>query len=448
MSEVKRKIRAAVYTRKSHEEGLEQEFNSLDAQREAGEAFVVSQRHEGWTLVADNYDDGGFSGGSLERPALKRMMRDIEDGKIDVVVVYKIDRLTRSLTDFSKLIEVFERKSVSFVSVTQQFNTTTSMGRLMLNVLLSFAQFEREVTGERIRDKLAASKRKGMWMGGVPPMGYDVVDRKLLINEAEAKVVRFIFQRFSEIGSTTDLTLDLRKAGYRGKTYRSQKSGRMREGRFFDKGSVYKLLRNHIYIGEIGHKGQYYPGLHEPIVDRAVWDKAQEILSINPKVRTAKNRHVPSALLKSVIRCSGCDSSMTPTHCRKNGKQYRYYTPNATIKKSCISCPVGNIPAGEIEGIVFGQLKALFKTPEMIVRVWEQAREHDPNIKEFHIRNAFADIDQVWDKLFPREQERIVKLLVEGVIVARNSVDIRIRAGGIGSLVNHIRSLQPQKEAI
>ena len=255
MADLKRKIRAAVYTRKSHEEGLEQEFNSLDAQREAGEACVISQRHEGWTLVADHYDDGGFSGGSLERPALKRLMRDIEDGKIDVVVVYKIDRLTRSLTDFSKLVEVFDRKSVSFVSVTQQFNTTTSMGRLMLNVLLSFAQFEREVTGERIRDKFAASKKKGMWMGGVPPLGYDVVERKLMINEVEAKVVRHIFERFTQLGSVTDLVPELRKAGYRSKTYKSR-SGKIKEGHHLDKGMLYKILSNRVYIGEIDHNGQ------------------------------------------------------------------------------------------------------------------------------------------------------------------------------------------------
>jgi DNA invertase Pin-like site-specific DNA recombinase len=447
MLEAKRKIRAAVYTRKSHEEGLEQEFNSLDAQREAGEAFVISQRHEGWTLVADNYDDGGFSGGSIERPALKRLMKDIEDGKVDVVVVYKIDRLTRSLTDFSKLIEVFDRRNVSFVSVTQQFNTTTSMGRLMLNVLLSFAQFEREVTGERIRDKFAASKKKGMWMGGVPPLGYDIIDRKLVINEAEAKAVQHIFARFAEIGSVTDLVLELRKTGYRSKTYLSQ-SGRTKEGRYLDKGTLYKILGNRVYIGDIGHKGQYYPGLHQGIIDREIWDKTQAIKAIDPHIRKIQNHHIPSALLKSVMRCSGCDSGMTPTHTRKNGKLYRYYSPNAVMKKSCGTCPVGNVPAGEIESIVFGQLKALFKTPEMIVRVWEQAREHDTNIKEFHIREAFTDIDRIWDELFPREQERIVKLLVERVIVGKNGVDVRIRAGGVGSLVTHVRALQAEKEMV
>ncbi len=229
MSEVKRRIRCAVYTRKSHEEGLEQEFNSLDAQREAGEAYVASQRSEGWTLVPDYYDDGGFTGANMERPALKRLMKDIEAGLIDVVVVYKIDRLTRALLDFARMITLFDQHNVSFVSVTQQFNTTTSMGRLMLNVLLSFAQFEREVTGERIRDKLAASKRKGMWMGGTPPLGYDVIDRKLVINEKEAEIVRMVFRRFIALKSVTALVAETREKNYRTKTYTSR-SGRVREG--------------------------------------------------------------------------------------------------------------------------------------------------------------------------------------------------------------------------
>jgi DNA invertase Pin-like site-specific DNA recombinase len=234
MSDIKRRIRCAVYTRKSTEEGLDMEFNSLDAQREAGEAYILSQRHEGWTLVADHYDDGGFSGGSMERPALKRLMRDVEAGAIDVIVVYKVDRLSRSLTDFAKLVDVFDRHNVSFVSVTQQFNTTTSMGRLTLNILLSFAQFEREVIGERIRDKFAASKRKGMWMGGTPPLGYDVKDRKLIVNETEAKQVRYIFERFITLRSVTLLAKELKTTDIRTKSYITQ-TGNERIPRFFTK---------------------------------------------------------------------------------------------------------------------------------------------------------------------------------------------------------------------
>ena len=243
---VQKRIRCAVYTRKSTEEGLEQEFNTLDAQREAGEAYIKSQQHEGWTLIPDYYDDGGFTGGNMERPALKRLIRDIEEGRVDVVVVYKVDRLSRALSDFARLIELFDQHDVAFVSVTQQFNTSTSMGRLMLNVLLSFAQFEREMIGERVRDKVAASKRKGMWMGGCPPTGYDVIDKKLVINEQEADFIRHIFQQFLVLRSSTDLARVLRAKGHRTKTY-TTKSGRHKVGRLVDKAFIYKALNNPIY---------------------------------------------------------------------------------------------------------------------------------------------------------------------------------------------------------
>lgn len=250
MTDIKRRVRCAVYTRKSTEEGLDMEFNSLDAQREAGEAYVLSQRNEGWTLVSDYYDDGGFSGGSMERPALKRLMKDIEAGLIDVIVVYKVDRLSRSLMDFAKLVETFDRFNVSFVSVTQQFNTTTSMGRLTLNILLSFAQFEREVIGERIRDKFAASKRKGMWMGGPPPLGYDVVARKLIVNEAEAKQVRYIFERFITLRSATLLMKELKATDIRTKNYTTQ-TGNQKAGRFINKNQIYRTIHNRLYLGEM-----------------------------------------------------------------------------------------------------------------------------------------------------------------------------------------------------
>ena len=271
-----RKLRCAVYTRKSTEEGLEMEFNSLDAQREACEAYIASQRSEGWVELADRYDDGGFSGGTLERPALKRLLADIEDGRIDVVVVYKIDRLSRSLMDFSKLVEVFDRGGVTFVSVTQSFNTTTSMGRLTLNILLSFAQFEREVIGERIRDKIAASRKRGMWMGGFVPLGYEVRDRKLVINEPEATTVRMIFERFVEVGSATTLARALAAEGVR-----------TRRGRLVDKGFLYKLINNRVYIGDAVHKGTAYPGEHEAIITRALWDKVHGILRESPRVWSA-----------------------------------------------------------------------------------------------------------------------------------------------------------------
>jgi site-specific DNA recombinase len=318
-----RKLRCAVYTRKSSEEGLEQEFNSLDAQREACEAYIASQKPEGWVLVPDHYDDGGISGATLERPALKRLLADIEEHRVDVVVVYKIDRLSRALMDFSKLVEVFDRNNVTFVSVTQSFNTTTSMGRLTLNILLSFAQFEREVIGERIRDKFAASRKKGMWMGGFVPLGYDVKDRKLVVNEAEAETVRRIFERFTKLGSVTELVREMREKGVRGK-----------RGRLIDKGYVYQLFRNRTYIGEAVHKGISYAGEHKAIISKGLWDRVYDVLAVGPRRRAAMTRAQTPALLKGLIfGPTGC--AMTPTHTRKGGRLYRYYVSNALLKTRC-----------------------------------------------------------------------------------------------------------------
>jgi len=295
-----RRLRCAVYTRVSTDEGLDQEYNSIDAQRDAGHAYIASQRAEGWIPVADDYDDPAYSGGNMERPALKRLLADIEAGRIDIVVVYKIDRLTRSLTDFSKMIELFERHGVSFVSVTQQFNTTNSMGRLMLNILLSFAQFEREVTGERIRDKIAASKKKGLWMGGIPPLGYDVKDRRLVVNEHEAKTVRHIFRRFVQLGSATLLVKELRLDGVTSKSWVTQ-SGRVREGKPIDKSLIYKMLNNRVYLGEIKHKEQWYKGEHPPIIDKPLWDQVQVILETNWRKRANAIRGKVPFLLKGLV---------------------------------------------------------------------------------------------------------------------------------------------------
>ncbi|CAN5393093.1 hypothetical protein BH10PSE7_BH10PSE7_19410 [soil metagenome] len=315
-----RKLRGAAYTRKSSEEGLEMEFNSLDAQREACEAYILSQKAEGWILVSNRYDDGGISGGTLDRPALKRLLADIEAGGIDVVVVYKIDRLSRSLMDFAKLVEIFERNSVTFVSVTQSFNTTTSMGRLTLNILLSFAQFEREVSGERIRDKIAASRRKGMWMGGFVPMGYRVENRKLVIHEDEAAIVRLIFERFVKLGSATALARKLAEEGV--------VSNR---GRPIDKGAIYKLLNNRVYVGEAVHKGTAYPGEHQAIVSRSLWDKAHAVLIESPRARAGTTRSQTPALLKGLI--FGPDGrAMSPSHTRRRQKLYRYYVSQAVLK--------------------------------------------------------------------------------------------------------------------
>jgi site-specific DNA recombinase len=291
-----RKMRCAIYTRKSSEEGLEQAFNSLHAQREACAAFILSQKHEGWVVVPTLYDDGGFSGGTMDRPALQRLLSDISEGNVDVVVVYKIDRLTRSLFDFAKIVEAFDARDVCFVSITQQFNTTTSMGRLTLNVLLSFAQFEREVAGERIRDKIAASKKKGMWMGGLPSLGYDVQNRKLVVNEEEARTVVHVFRRYVQLRSVRALRAELDAAGIRSKR-RILADGTPSGGQKLSRGALYLMLQNRIYLGEITHKGNAYPAEHQPIVDKVLWDQVQAILAENRIHRdTGANAKQPSPL--------------------------------------------------------------------------------------------------------------------------------------------------------
>ncbi len=421
-----RKLRCAVYSRKSTEEGLDMEFNSLDAQREACEAYIASQKAEGWVLVPDRYDDGGFSGATLERPALKRLLADIEEGRVDVVVVYKIDRLSRSLMDFAKLVEVFDRGGVTFVSVTQSFNTTTSMGRLTLNILLSFAQFEREVIGERIRDKFAASRKKGMWMGGFVPLGYRVENRKLVIHEPEAAVVRMIFERFVKVGSATALARALAAEGVR-----------TRSGRLVDKGFLYKLLNNRVYVGEAVHKGTAYPGEHEAIISRALWDKVHAILRESPRVRAGRTRASTPALLKGLIfGPTGC--AMTPTHTRRGGKLYRYYVSQAVLKRGPEACPIQRVPAAEIEAAVVDQLRGLLRTPEIIVGTWRSARSEIEGLAESEVREALEGLDLLWDELFPAEQARIVQLLVERIDVDQDGVDIRLRVDGLVHLVRDL----------
>src|SRR6202000_2742242 len=322
-------VRCAIYTRVSTEHGLDQEFNSLDAQYEAASAYIKSQAHAGWTLLRSRYDDGGYSGGSTERPALQRLLEDIRARKIDVIVVYKVERLTLSLADFAKLVELFDDHGVSFVSVTQQFNTTTSMGRLTLNVLLSFAQFEREVTSERIRDKISASKRKGLWVGGMAPLGYDTKDRRITVNEAEADGVRSIFRGYAELGRLNLLMADLRKRGIVTKV-RTLKSGEQIGGIPFTRGPLAHLLRNRFYIGEVAFKGEVLAGEQRGIIDRGLFDGVQAKLheqANNLKAVRAKSE----ALLAGRIY-DDRSNRMSPSHARKRGIKYRYYLSSALIQ--------------------------------------------------------------------------------------------------------------------
>jgi DNA invertase Pin-like site-specific DNA recombinase len=429
-----RKLRCAVYTRKSTDEGLEKEFNTLDAQRDACEAYIASQRAEGWLLAPDYYDDGGFSGGTLERPALQRLLADIEAGRIDVVVVYKIDRLSRSLTDFTKLVEVFDRHDVTFVSVTQAFNTTTSMGRLTLNILLSFAQFEREVIGERIRDKFAASRARGMWMGGKVPLGYDVRDRKLVVNEKEAATVRRVFEGFVDSGSGAALTRILRTEGVTTKS-----------GKPIDKGDIYKLLNNRTYVGEAAHKGQVFAGEHQGIVSRELWGQVHALLAQSPRTRANRNRVQSPALLRGLI--FGADGrAMSPTHTRRRGRLYRYYVSQSVLKETGEITSLDalrRVSAAEIEAAVVGQVRSLLCQPEIVVGTWMAARADLPELTENGTRDALSRLDPLWNELFPAEQARIIRLLVERVEIGPAGADIRLRVEGLASLV---RDLDPSPQ--
>ena len=350
----RKRLRCAIYTRKSSEEGLEQSFNSLDAQREACAAYVESQRHEGWKALATRYDDGGYSGSSMERPALKALLADIDAGKVNVVVVYKVDRLTRSLADFAKMVERFDARGVCFVSVTQQFNTAGSMGRLTLNVLLSFAQFEREVTGERIRDKIAASKKKGMWMGGVVPLGYDLENRKLAVNAGEAEIVREIFEQYLKLGCVRKLQLVLKAKGITSKRRESQ-TGNRSGGAPYSRGALYKILQNRLYLGEVVHRGEVYPGEHPAIVTTALWDRVQARLRENTIAkRTGARALQPSLLAGALFDDRG--NRLTPSHCTKGGKRYRYYFSQATLRSATGPGGVRRVPAAELESLVMRRL--------------------------------------------------------------------------------------------
>jgi site-specific DNA recombinase len=431
-----RRLRCAIYTRKSSEEGLDMEFNSLDAQREACEAYVVSQRAEGWAAIREPYDDGGVSGGTLDRPALKRLLADVEAGLIDVIVVYKIDRLSRSLMDFARLVEIFERNQVTFVSVTQSFNTTTSMGRLTLNILLSFAQFEREVIGERIRDKVAASRKRGMWMGGYVPLGYDVRDRKLVVNENEAATVRMIFQRFAAIGSATMLAKALAAEGVLNK-----------RGKLVDKGFLYKLINNRVYLGEAVHKGTAYPGEHAAIIDQALWGNVHAILQESPRLRAKNTRAQTPALLKGII-FTETGTAMTPTATKKGSRLYRYYASMDLIRNRPIGESAGplRLPAGMVEDAVIGEIRRMIRAPEIAARVLKMLREESPTVDENATIKALSEFDQIWTALYPAEQTRIIQLLVDRVTVGTGGIAVDLRQEGLGSVLRDMMAPR-QKEA-
>jgi len=365
-------VRCAIYTRKSTEEGLDQEFNSLDAQREAAQAYIVSQQQQGWLALPQRYDDGGFSGGNLDRPALKRLLQDITAGTIDAVLVYKLDRLSRSLLDFARLMEIFENSHVSFVSITQEFNSATSMGRLVLNMLLSFAQFEREIIAERTRDKIAAARRKGKWVGGMPLLGYDIDPKgsKLRVNHTEAARVRAIFALYLEYQALWPVLRELDRRGWRTKRWRTRK-GRFRGGRAFTRNTLRQLLRNVTYLGHLRYRQEVHPGEHDAIVDAATWQQVQTLLEAQ---RQEQGARLPGgALLQRLLRCGACGCAMTSSQTRKGTRRYRYYVCRQAQQRGWQTCPAPSLAAGPIEDLVVRHIQELVPAvaPEEFMTVWQ-----------------------------------------------------------------------------
>ena len=423
--------RCAIYTRKSSEEGLEQDFNSLDAQREACEAYILSQKSAGWIALPDMYDDGGISGGTMERPALRSLLAAIGAGQVDTVLVYKVDRLTRSLADFAKIVDAFDAKGVSFVSVTQQFNTTTSMGRLTLNMLLSFAQFEREVTGERIRDKIAASKQKGMWMGGNPPLGYDVQDRKLVINPREADTVRDIYRRYATLKSVRALKEELDQEGIVSKA-RINRFERATGAMALARGALFLMLQNRIYRGEIVHKENAYPGLHEAIIDEALWDEVQAALAVNRVERVTRSTAMaPSLLAGFVYDDSG--ERMSPTHANKKGTRYRYYVSQSLIKggRPKASASACRVPAADLETIVEDRVCSLLRDEAAI---FDAAGPATVASRKSLIETA-ADLARRWPSLPAPDRRAILHALVARIDVRPETVDIAVRSAVLPNIV-------------
>lgn len=407
-------VRCAIYTRKSSEEGLAQDFNSLDAQREACEAYIKSQMHEGWILVDKQYNDGGYSGGTMERPAFKELLKDIENDKIDIVVVYKVDRLTRSLMDFSKIIDVFDRHKTSFVSITQQFNTTTSMGRLTLNILLSFAQFEREVTGERIRDKIAASKKKGMWMGGRPPIGYKKEDKKLVIHKEEAQKVRMI--------------LDL-KSVPKLMHYLKENEIKTRTDKYFSKGQLYHLLANKVYIGKITHKDKVYDEEHEAIICDDFFEKVQKLLYENKVDKTCGVKSSSNSLLAGLIY-DDLGNKMTPSHSNSHGRRYRYYISRA-LKNNEETGSVSKIPAGEVEKFVIETTKEFLQDKKQIQKIVSEYKISKQN-KLIYIAQDIQDYSE----------PKLIRAIIHKIMVSKNLIEITYNEISIKKVLNALANNQ------
>lgn len=414
------KKRCAIYTRKSVEEGLDQEFNSLDAQREAGEAYIASQKANGWVCLPTRYDDGGYSGGNMKRPALQQLLADCEAGLVDIIVVYKIDRLSRSICDFADLSKKFDEWGTQFVAVTQEINTATSAGRMMLNILITFAQYEREVITERVRDKMSASRKKGKWVGGRVPMGYRVENKKLTIVEEEARIIQRIFQRFIEVQSPALIAQELNKDGIRTK-----------QGRIWNRQHIYRILSNHTYVGKVNYKNSVCDGEQEAIIDQDVWDRTREILRVNDPAPAHMPRTEIIAPLKGILRCGHCDCAMMPTYARKGRKQYYYYFCAKDSKRATPTCPVRQIPAGDVERITREQVMKMLQTPTILIKLAQVL-----NLPAEKIAELFKET--FWQEISPGEMNRLLHLLLEKVEVHEGKLTVEFKSSGIKTLMEEI----------
>lgn len=413
-------VRCAIYTRKSTEEGLKQEFNSLDAQRDACENYIKAQVGEGWVCLPTHYDDGGYTGGNMDRPGLTQLMEDIDAGKIDCVVVYKVDRLSRSLMDFSRIMERFDKRTVSFVSVTQHFNTTSSMGRLTLNILLSFAQFEREIISERTRDKMAAARRKGKWSGGTPPLGYDVVASKLIVNEDEAACVRQIFELYLEKRSLLEVVKELQRRGWTTKRW-TTREGKTRGGIPFEKNNLYYLLRNVVSIGKVEYEGQTFAGEHTAIIDQELFDKVQNLLISQGQSGGKGTRSKGGGVLSGLIRCQTCQCAMTHTYTARGVKRYRYYVCQNAMKRGYEACPSPSIPAEEIERFVVDQIRVIGEDPSLLAasvaeissgaQLETHALDQEARLLTGQVHAAYGELSQL--AIQPGAEDRMATIQTE-----------------------------------
>lgn len=433
IEKVKKQYRCAIYTRKSHEDGLEQEFNSLDAQREACENYIASQKGNGWICLPESYDDGGFSGGNMNRPALQKLKADIEAGLVDIIVIYKIDRLTRSLNDFSELQEFFDQYDVSFVSITQEINTSTSAGRMMLNILMTFAQYEREIIAERIRDKVAAAKKRGKNCGGFPILGYDTdpTSKRLIVNEKEAETVRFVFQSYLKHGSAKAVSTELELKGFRGKTWTTRK-GVKRDGQKVNNQMIYRMLKNHLYIGLVEHKGSFYPGEQEAIIDRETWDQMQVMLKNN--MNHDSSRRTPKVNpFNGMIYCGSCGGAFSLSHTVKQGnKRYSYYICLEDIKRNFSTCPVKRVPANELEKLVLREIGILFQTPTMLAQLMNKG---DLGISANQLQTVLKNIYEVWEVMNPAERCKLIQCVITRITIYETHIEIRPNLDGIKTLL-------------